>query len=232
MKYTVTTAITICAGIAMLAALLLVFLYAPVDANMGIVQKIFYFHVSSAYTMYLSWFVCTMASIVYLAKRTDSSDMVAKSAGELALVFAVIVMITGPLWGRKSWGSFWTWDPRLTSTLLLALIIVAYVLLRYLASGEVERRFAAALAIMGACVVPLIHMSVYKWRGQHPTVITKKGGGLDQDMWITFTVSLVAFSLFLVALLLRRYGLEKNRRRLMELTEEAVTQGVHGEANR
>jgi heme exporter protein C len=210
----------------MFIAVGLVFLYAPTEATMGIVQKIFYFHVPSAYTMYLSWATCTFASVLYLVKRTDHWDMLAKSAAEMALVFAAIVMTTGPLWGRKSWGAYWTWDPRLTSSLLLTLIILSYVLLRAFSSGEVERRFAAALSILGACIIPLIHLSVQKWRGQHPTVITSKGGGLDPTMKIVFAFCMVTFTLFFITLIIRRYKLEKNKRRLDSLREEAATQGL------
>ena len=210
---------------AMLSALLLVFLYAPTEATMGVVQKIFYFHVPAAYTMYLSWATCTVASVFYLVNRTDHWDMLAKSAAELALVFAAIVMTTGPLWGRKSWGAYWTWDPRLTSSLLLTLIILSYVLLRAFSSGEVERRFAAALSIFGAAIIPLIHLSVQKWRGQHPTVITGKGGGLDPSMKAVFALCMVTFTLFFITLIIRRYQLEKNKRRLLALQEEATAQG-------
>jgi len=193
-------------GLMMLASLGLVFLYAPVEATMGIVQKIFYFHVSSAYAMYLAWGTCTAASIAYLARRSERADMLAASAAELALFFAAVVMITGPLWGRKAWGAYWTWDPRLTSTLLLTLIILSYVLLRHLGFGEVERRFSSALAILGACVVPIIHLSVRAWRGQHPTVITSAGGGLAPEMRTVFAICLATFTLLFVTLLARRFG--------------------------
>jgi len=221
-----TKILTLLVGAGMLAAIGLVFAYAPVESNMGVVQKIFYFHASSAYLMYLSWSVCTIASILYLVRRKDGFDVFAASAGELALVFATIVMITGPLWGRKSWGAYWTWDPRLTSALLLTLIILAYNLLRGLSSGEAERRFAAALSILGACIVPIIHVSVQKWRGQHPTVITGKGGGLAPEMAWTFALTLIVFSGFFVVLLSRRVSLEKNKRELQRLEEEAAAEGL------
>ena len=217
---------TILSCLAMLAALAMAFLYAPVEAASGIVQKIFYFHLPAAYTMYLAWGVCTVASIIYLVKRTDKWDMLAKSAAELALLFALLVMITGPLWGRKAWGAYWTWDPRLISVLLFALIIAAYVLLRALATGDTERRFSAALSILGAAIVPVIHISVQKWRGQHPTVI--RGGGLDPAMGTALVVAMVAFTLLFVVLLLRRVGLEKSRQRLALLEEEAVAKGLFG----
>jgi heme exporter protein C len=216
--------LTLFSCLAMVAALFLVFFHAPVEASMGVVQKIFYFHVPAAYTMYLSWGVCTVASIGYLAKRREQWDMMARSAAEIALLFAAIVLITGPLWGRKAWGAYWTWDPRLTAALLFALIVAAYVLLRTLAPGENERRFASALAVLGAAVVPVIHLSVQKWRGQHPTVL--KGGGLDPEMLTTLIVAMAAFTSFFGLLLVRRYGLEKSRRKLDEITEEAVAAGL------
>lgn len=209
---------------AMLGALAMAFLYAPVEANMGIVQKIFYFHVPAAYTAYLAWGVCTAASIGYLVKRTEKWDTVARSAAELALLFAVIVMITGPLWGRKSWGAYWTWDPRLTAMLLFTMIIAAYVLLRALSTGDSERRFAAALSILGAAIVPVISISVRKWRGQHPSVL--KGGDLHPDMGLALGAAMVAFTLLFMVLLIRRVGLEKSRQRLAVLEEDAIAKGL------
>ena len=98
-------------------------------------------------------------------------------------MFCAIVLVTGPLWARKAWGTYWTWDPRLTTTLLIGMIYVAYLLLRNLgATGEAERRFAAGLGLLGGALMPIIHYSVQLWRGQHPTVITAKGGGLHPDM--------------------------------------------------
>jgi heme exporter protein C len=206
----------------------LAFLYAPTEAAMGIIQKIFYFHVPAAYTMYLSWGVCTVASVMYIVKPAEKWDMAAKSAAETALVFASVVLITGPLWGRKSWGAFWTFDPRLTSVLLFTLIITAYVLLRSLSTGETERRFAAALAILGACIVPIIHISVNKWRGQHPTVI--RNGGLDPAMAKALIAAIVSFTGMYILLFISRYRLEQSRRQLAALTDEAAAQGLLGDS--
>ena len=214
------------AALAIASLILLVFFHAPVEASMGVVQKIFYIHVPSAYAMYLGWAVCCVSSIAYLARRKERWDMLAQSAAEVAFLFAGIVMITGPLWGRKSWGVYWTWDPRLTSALLLTLIIASYVLLRSLSAGEAERRFAAALSILGACLVPIIHLSVQRWRGQHPTVITGRGGGLAPEMRTVFFVGLAAFTILFAVLLARRYALEKTRRKLGELWETAAELGI------
>jgi heme exporter protein C len=212
---------------ALLALTLYIVVFAtPAEATLGIVQKIFYFHVPAAYAMYLGWGVCAVASVVYLVRRADRVDALARSSAEVALVFAVIVMISGPLWGRKSWGAYWTWDPRLTSSLLLTLIIAAYALLRALGRGEPERRFAAALAILGACVAPIIHVSVTQWRGQHPTVLSEAGGGIAPEMVPPFALGLVAFTILFAALLAARYRLELARRRLADLEERAAAAGV------
>ena len=214
------------AGALLALTLYLVLFATPVEANFGVVQKIFYFHVPAAYAMYLGWSVCAVASVVYLVRRADRADALARSSGEVALVFAAIVMITGPLWGRKSWGTYWTWDPRLTSSLLLALVIAAYALLRRLGRGEAERRVAAALAVLGACVVPFIHVSVTKWRGQHPTVLGEAGGGIAPEMVLPFAMGLVSFTVLYGALLAARLRLELARRRLADLEERAAAAGV------
>ena len=194
--------------------------YAPVESVMGIVQKIFYFHVPSAYVMYLAWLVCTIASIIFLLKGNEKMDMLASSSAEIALLFAVMVMTTGPLWGRKSWGAFWVWDPRLTSALLLTMIILSYVVLRGTAKGESIRKFSAALAIVGACVIPLVHLSVHIWRGQHPSVL--KGGGLAPEMLTAFGVCMGAFTILFVVMLRWRYRLEDRLRELGELRDRAL----------
>jgi heme exporter protein C len=154
------------------------FFYAPVEKTMGIVQKIFYFHAPCAYAMYIGATACFIGSVGYLLKRTDVWDSLARAGAEMSVVFGAIVMVTGPLWGAKAWGYFWVWDPRLTTTLLSLLIYIAYIVLRAFAGdGPGERKFAAALGILGAANLPIIHFSVEKWAGQHPKVIMAKGGG-------------------------------------------------------
>lgn len=212
---------------ALLALTLFLVLYStPAEATLGVVQKIFYFHVPAAYAMYLGWALCAVASVVYLVRRSPRIDALAQSSAEVALVFAAIVMISGPLWGRKSWGAFWTWDPRLTSSLLLTCIMAGYALLRALGRGEQERRFAAALAILGACVAPIIHLSVTKWRGQHPTVLSEAGGGIAPEMVLPFALGLASFTVVFAALLAARYRLELARRRLADLEERAAVVGA------
>src|ERR1700759_818127 len=125
-----------------------VFLRVPTEARMGIVQKIFYFHVPAAYSMYLGATACFFGSVAYLIRPTDGADAVGRAGAEAAVAFGAILLTTGPLWGAKSWGTFWTWDPRLTTALLSLLIYVAYLVLRsFSGDGDGERRFAAALGI-------------------------------------------------------------------------------------
>jgi heme exporter protein C len=221
-------------GLAVLTALtfvfeiLFVFLKAPIEARMGIVQKIFYFHVPSAYAMYIGAAACFFGSAIYLARPTDTSDALARAGAEAAVVFGVIVLTTGPLWGAKAWGTFWTWDPRLTTELLSVLIYVAYLVLRAFAGdGTGERRFAAALGVLGAANLPIIHYSVQKWGGQHPTVITGRGGGLAHpDMKVALAMGFVAFTLLAIILLWSRTRLEVVQSRLRRAEEDAIDLGL------
>ncbi|MFO0647830.1 MAG: cytochrome c biogenesis protein CcsA [Polyangiales bacterium] len=223
--------ISVIAGVAfalMAAALFMALDWAPVaqEAAGGLTQKIFYFHVPSAYVMYVGVGACVMGSIGYLLQRTPGWDALAQAGAELSVVFAAVVLITGPLWARKAWGVYWAWDPRLTTTLLGTLIFVAYLVLHSTATGEAEKKFASALAVMGACVMPVIHFSVQLWRGQHPTVITSRGGGLAPEMGQTLGVSFVAFTLLAAALLYLRARIALGEARLAELRTEAVSLGL------
>ncbi|MEO6576938.1 MAG: cytochrome c biogenesis protein, partial [Polyangiaceae bacterium] len=143
------------------------------------------------------------------------------------VVFGAVVLTTGPLWAAKAWGYYWVWDPRLTTSLLSVLIYVAYLVLRaFTGDGEGERKFAAALGIIGAANLPIIHYSVQKWSGQHPTVITAKGGGLHPDMKLALAMSFMAFTLFAIALLWVRVRVELGKSRLARLEEDAIDLGL------
>lgn len=204
------------------------FIKAPIEAQMGIVQKIFYFHVPSAYAMYIGATACFIGSVMYLLKPTDARDALARAGAEVAIVFGAIVLITGPLWAAKAWGYFWTWDPRLTTAMLSWLVYVAYSVLRgFSGDGPGERKFAAALGILGAANLPIIHYSVQKWGGQHPMVVTGKGGGLQHvDMKIAFWLGMIAFTFFAATLLWARMRLEIVRSRLDRAEEDAVDLGL------
>jgi heme exporter protein C len=210
----------------------LAFWYAPVAQASagGITQKIFYFHVPSAYSMYVGVAACVAGSIGYLVQRKPGWDALAQAGAELAVLFALVVLITGPLWARKAWGVYWTWDPRLTTTLLGSLIFVAYLVLHSSAgAGEAEKKFAAAVAIMGACVMPVIHFSVRFWRGQHPTVIGRGGGGLAPEMRTTLMLGFLAFTVLSIVLLAVRTRLGTAEARLESLRTEALSTGALGD---
>jgi heme exporter protein C len=205
-----------------------VFLKAPIEARMGIVQKIFYFHAPSAYAFYVGAAACFAGSIAYLVRPTDARDALARAGAEAAVAFGAIVLTTGPLWGAKAWGTFWTWDPRLTTLLLSFLIYVAYLVLRSFAGeGAGERRFAAALGVLGAANLPIIHFSVQKWGGQHPVVIAGKGGGLQHpDMKVALGLGFLAFTLLAILLIWTRTRVELARNRLRVVEEDAIDLGL------
>jgi heme exporter protein C len=205
-----------------------IFFRAQIEAQMGIVQKIFYFHVPSAYAMYIGAATCFIGSLGYLLKPRDVWDAIGRAGAELATVMGLIVIITGPLWAAKAWGYYWTWDPRLTTSLLSWLIYVAYGVLRtFSGDGAGERKFAAALGILGAANLPIIHYSVQKWGGQHPTVVTGKGGGLQtHEMKLAFALAMVAFTVFAITLLYARVRLELVRARLVRAEQDALDLGL------
>jgi heme exporter protein C len=194
----------------------------------GIAQKIFYFHVPAAYAMYLSGGVGFLASALYLYGATDARDAWAKAGAECAVCFGSLVLTSGPLWAKKAWGVYWTFDPRLTTLLLTVLIYAAVVMLRaFGGAGEAERRFAAALTVLGTVTLPIVHYSVQKWGGNHPTVITKGGGGLGHpDMKLALGIGFFAMTLLAALLLWMRARLNFATSRLAAAEEAAAAAGI------
>ena len=187
---------------------------APLEKTMGAVQKIFYFHVPCAWLLMLSTFACAGGSLAYLFRGSERGDRLALSSAELGVLFGLCVMVTGPLWARAAWGVFWTWDVRLTSSLLLWLMLIAYGLARRY-GGEGGRRLAAALALFAAADVPLVYLSVNVWRGLHPN--TKTVSSLAPGMRWPFFLSLAIFSALWGVLLVLRMRVERTQARLVEL---------------
>src|SRR5580693_10301323 len=155
---------------------------APTESTMGDVQRIFYYHVPSGWVAGLCFTINFLASIYYLWKRSAASDAVAAASAEVGVVFGAVLLITGPLWARPVWGIWWTWDARLTTTLILWLIYVSYLVLRRFASGGQTQVLAAVLAIFGALDVPLVYFSIWFFRTQHPQPVIGGGGSLDPRM--------------------------------------------------
>ncbi len=188
--------------------------YAPREATMGDAQRIFYFHVPSAWIGFLAFFVVFVASLLFLWKRERRWDALAFSAAEIGVVFTTLVLLTGPLWAKKAWGAYWVWDARLTTTLILWMIYIGYLMLRATAESERRARLAAVLAIIGFLDVPIIFLSVQLWRTMHPTYVIGETGGLTPPMTQTLMVCLSSFTLLFVYLLIQRVRLEQARDQL------------------
>jgi heme exporter protein C len=186
---------------------------APLESTMGVIQKIFYFHVPSAMMTFMAAFVCGVGSAIFLWRRSTLADHFAVAGAELAVVFGLIVLVTGPLWARKAWGVWWTWDVRLTMTLVMWMVFVAYLLLRRF-GGPGSEILAAAVGVFGNALVPFVYVSVNYWRTIHPT--TNVVRTLPPEMAAPFRWSIVAFVLLFGALLILRTRLETQRAALEE----------------
>jgi heme exporter protein C len=181
---------------------------APFESTMGLVQKIFYFHMPPAMLMLLSAIFCGLMSAVYLVKRDAKFDWIAHAAAELTVLFGAIAMVTGPLWARKAWGVWWVWDPRLTMSLLMWMIFVAYLLLRRY-GGHGSETLAAGLAVFGMATAPFVYISVNIWRTVHPltTVVPTLPVDFALPLWYAFA----GFLLLYIALMILRVRLEEQR---------------------
>jgi heme exporter protein C len=210
--------------LAILVSLYLALLWAPTEAQMGDIQRIFYFHMPSAWVALGPCFTVAMvASILYLVKKDLRFDRIASASIELGILFTTITLITGPLWARPVWGAYWTWDPRLTTTLVLWFIYVAYLMLRSSsAPGHKRARIAAVVAIVGWIDVPIVFMAIRWWRTIHPLLISGQGMSLDSDMQIVLFFSLASFTLLYVYMLIVRTRQEDYRARLDQLRQQVL----------
>lgn len=207
----------------MVVSLYMIFLYAPQEGTMGEVQRIFYIHVPAAWTSFLAYFVVFLASLAYLRRRSRFADDIAHAAAEVGFVFCTGVLITGPLWAKPIWGIWWTWDARLTSTFILWLLFVAYLMLRaYLINPGRAEVLGAVVGIIGFVDVIVDYMAIRWWRTQHPQPVIAggQGSGLDPRMWITVLVSWGAFLCLFWYLMRQRISLSETRGELLRLRRE------------
>jgi heme exporter protein C len=212
-------ALPVLAVAAFTAALAMMFFYAPTEALQGNVQRIFYIHVPSAWISYLAFIIVAGASILVLARPATRErwDRIASASAEVGVVFTTIFLASGIIWARRAWGVWWVWDARLTSTAVLFLIYVGYLLFRSMSDpGERRARLSAVIGVVGAIDIPVIHFAVTWWTTQHPgpTVLNPEGPDLPGSMLLTLLVSLAAFTLVFGALLVLRVRLEEARTRL------------------
>ena len=190
---------------------------APYESTMGLIQKIFYFHVPSWIAMFLAVFICGFSSAIYLFKGTASADRLAAASAELAVLFGLMGLMTGPLWAIKAWGVWWQWDARLTMALILELIFIAYMLLRNY-GGPGSEKLAAGLALFGMANVPFVYISVNVWRTIHPTTdVLPNLSASAPGMFGPIVWCLLAYLVLFVVLLTARIRLEEQRAKLETL---------------
>ncbi|MGK0289083.1 MAG: heme exporter protein C [bacterium] len=205
------------AFLALTIAAYLTFYWIPLEGEMGVVQKIMYVHVPVIWVSFIAFFIVFLCSVGYLWKREEGYDIVAVSAAEIGILFCALGLITGSIWGRPTWNTYWTWDSRLTTTLILFLIFVGYLLLRvYSGYGEQQARLSAVIGIIGFLDIPLIHYSVTWWENLHQksTMFSKHEKVIDPSFKITLMISVASFAILFTYLLLKRILLEKNTRSL------------------
>ena len=204
-------ALVVLGAVLMVIDVYLVFMVAPTDSVLGNVQRVFYFHVPMAILSFLAFFVVFVASILYLAKRNQKWDRLAHAAGEVGVVFVTLALLTGIIWARPVWGVWWTWDPRLTTTLILWLIYVAYLMIRGYAPNRTQgANYAAVVGIVGFVDVPIVWLSVQWWRSIHPSAVVgplAKTGALEPVMQGILLFSFLTFLVLFLYLVVERMAL-------------------------
>jgi len=213
------------ATVAMIAAFVRAIWFTPPDALQGDAQKILYVHVPSAWVAFLAFVLSAFAGAFWLFLKDARLDQFAESSAEVGLIFCTGVLVSGPLWGKPIWGAWWVWDARLTMTLFLWFLYVGYIVLRGAVAGREQRaRYSAIVAILGALLIPFIHLSVYMFRTQHPMPIIANPEGIQMpaSMRTTFYFALAAFTLLYIAFVRARYALANDRAAL-----DAAVEGVH-----
>ncbi len=206
-----------------------VFFFVPTEASMGIVQRIFYIHLPAAWVAFFAFGIVALCSAVYLWLGEEKLDQAARSAAEGGIIFTTIVLTSGPLWGKIAWGTWWSWEPRLTLTLLLWFIYLGYFMVRNATDNpERGKKFAAVVGIVGALNIPLIHLSVLWFRSLHPQPVVARVDGpqLHPDMLTTLFTALGAWTLLFLALFLLRYGVARLESSA-ELRSSAAMEGAH-----
>jgi heme exporter protein C len=214
----VRTTLAVITGVMMLINLYFIFMVAPTDSVLGHVQRVFYFHVPIAIMSFLAFFVVFIASLGYLIKRTPKWDAVAHASAEVGVVFVTLALLTGIIWARPIWNTWWTWEPRLTTTMILWLIYVAYLMVRsYAPSQSKGAIYGAVVGIVGFVDVPIVYYSVVWWRSIHPSPVVgpfAQANALDGTMALILLYSFITFVFFFAYMVMERMELRK--------TEEAL----------
>lgn len=212
------------AALCVVATYIRVIWFTPPERLQGYAQKIFYIHLPAALCGFLAFGIVAICGILYLWLRDPRLDRMAASSAEVGVIFITVVLVTGPLWGKPIWGTYWTWDARLTSTLFLWLIFLGYLLMRgAIEDRDMRARYSAVLGILGALLIPFIHLSVYMFRTLHPKPIILKPSAPSApgDMLLTMSISFVSFVLLYFGLVRARYRLAAERDALALARAEA-----------
>ena len=210
----------------MLCTIYLIFIWVPTEQNLGISQRIFYFHVPLAWIGLISIFVVGASSVVHLITGKDIWDAVAYSGAEIGVIFATLILVTGAVWAKPVWGVWWSWDPKLTTTLILWFIYVGYLMVRSFApQGSKGRKYASVVALIGAVDSPLIYLASIWWRTAHPdlNIGPLAESDLDSSMLIVFLISLITFTVFYLYLILERIEIRRVEDSLDEVYQNVYT---------
>ena len=220
-RYGFRQLLLVLAGVLILADLYLMLMVAPTDSVLGHVQRIFYFHVPIAVMSFLAFFVVFLASVVFLVRRNPVWDRLAHASAEVGVVFVTLALITGVIWARPIWNTWWTWEPRLTTTLILWLIYVAYLMIRsYAPSRQQGQIYAAVVGIVGFVDVPIVYYSVIWWRSIHPPPVVGPlagAGSLNSTMYGVLLFSFLTFLVFFAYLVAERMSIMDSEDRLRQV---------------
>jgi heme exporter protein C len=203
--------LNVVSAILVFVAFLMAMFYAPLEKVMGAVQRVFYFHVATAWVGMLGFIVAAVVAVIYLRTQDLKWDLIGLAAVEISLVFFFVAIVLGSIWARPAWGTWWTWEPRLTTAAILEMVYLAYLLLRQgLEDPERRARFGAVYTILGGLSVPLTFISIRIFRTIHPVVIGSGGGetmSMTGSMVATMLFSIAVFSLVFVTLFWHRIRL-------------------------
>lgn len=209
--------------ISIIASLYASFIYAPTELVMGDIQRIFYFHMGTVWVATVAFTIVFIASIMFLKSGKRKWDILALSSAEIGVLFITLTIITGSIWAKPIWGTWWTWDPQLTTTFILWILYIVYLILRSVAGDNVKQaRFAAVFSIIAFIDLPLVYISARLKRGISPVVFGPGGGGIESEMLITMLITFLACTLLFIILLKQRILYEKIKDNLRLLKSRAI----------
>ena len=215
-KNSISNTTLLISAVIFLISLYLIFIWVPTEINQGIAQRIFYFHVPIGWLGMISIIIVAISSFIHLITKNEKWDNLAYSSAELGIIFASLILVTGSIWAKPIWGGWWTWDPYLTTTLILWFFYLGYLMVRsYSPAGIQSKQYSSVIALIGAIDAPIIYMASVWWRSAHPSPNIPMD--LDSKMLITFLISLLSFTILYIYMLNKRYNLKKIEGKIDEI---------------